>query len=261
MKNIKLSVVIITRNEENEIEECLQSVYGWADEIIVVDDESQDKTIQIAKNYTNKVFQRKMDVEGSHRNWAYSQASNEWVLSLDADERVTEELKKEIFSIIGANPSENGFSIPRKNFIGSYWVKYSGWYPSAQLKLFRKDKFRYEESEVHPRAFLEGGSRQLKSPLLHYSYDNFEDFLAKLNRQTTLEAKKWFNQGKKMTLGRFLWRAFDRFMRSYIRKKGFKDGFIGFLVAFNAALYQIVSYLKFREIIFNQNNSIINKNS
>ncbi len=247
MADVKLSVVVIAKNEESRIEGCLSSVC-WADEIILVDDESSDRTIEIAQRYNAKILRRKMDVEGRHRNWAYAQARNLWVFSLDADEVVTKELKEEISRVLANNPEENGFTMPRRNYIGDYWVRYGGWYPSPQLKLFKKDKFRHEEVEIHGRAFMDDPCGHLKSDLIHYSYRNFEDFIKKLNKQTTLEAQKWNRMGKPMRLGRFFYRAIDRFVRVYIVKKGYKDGFIGFIVGFNAALYQFISYLKYREM-------------
>ena len=249
---IELSVVILTKNEERNIKDCLESVIGWADEILIIDDMSTDNTLEIAKKYTDRVITKKMDIEGRHRNFAYSQAKNLWVLSLDADERATEDLKKEIEKSINPDTKYNGFTLPRRNFIGNYWVKYGGWYPSPQLKLFRKDKFRYEEVGVHPRAFMDDPCGHMKSDIIHYSYRNIEDFLNKLNNQTTREAEKWNSQHKPMRLARFLWRTYDRFMRTYFTRKGYKDGFIGFVVAFFAGFYQILSYLKYREIIKGQ---------
>jgi glycosyltransferase involved in cell wall biosynthesis len=246
-----LSVVILTRNEENRIARCLESV-SWADEIIVVDDESADKTLEIVKGFTEKVFVRKMDNEGRHRNWAYSKAANKWVLSLDADEIATPELKEEIKKALKDNPKKEGFTIPIRNYIGSYWVRYGGWYPASKLRLFRKDKFRYEEVEVHPRALMEGPCGHLKSDIVHFSYKNMEEFWNSVNVQTTREAQKWYNQGKPMRLGRFVWRTIDRFLRTYLRKKGYKDGLIGFIVAFNAGLYQFLSYLKYQELLLNK---------
>lgn len=244
---IALSVVVLTRNEEARISQRLDSV-RWADEIIIVDDESTDKTREIAARYTDKIFIRKMDIEGIHRNWAYAKSRNLWVLSLDADEIATPELREEIRVALNRNPVENGFTIPRRNFIGGYWVRYGGWYPSPQLKLFRKDKFRYEEVGVHPRAFMPDPCGHLKSDIIHYSYRDIEDFLNKMNNQTTREAEKWFAQNKPMRLGRFIWRTIDRMMRTYFGRKGYKDGFIGFIVAYFAGLYQFLSYLKYREI-------------
>lgn len=249
---INLSVVILTKNEEKNIQNCLESVSGWANEIVIVDDESTDKTVDIASQYTDKIIIRKMDVEGKHRNFTYAQAKNLWVLSLDADERVTEELKSEIKDILSHQIKYNGFTIPRRNFIGNYWVKYGGWYPSPQLKLFRKDKFHYEEVNVHPRAFMDEPCGHLKSDIIHYSYKDLEDFLNKLNNQTTREAKKWFDQNKPMRLVRFIWRTIDRFIRTYVGRKGYKDGFIGFAIAYYASLYQFVSYLKYCELVLQQ---------
>lgn len=251
---ISLSVVVLTKNEESRIAGCLDSV-KWADEIIIVDDESADRTVEIARGYTDKIFIKKMDIEGRHRNWAYRLAQNSWVLSLDADERVTQDLRREIEDIISRETVCNGFTIPRRNFIGGYWIKYGGWYPSPQLKLFKKDKFRYEEATVHPRAFMDDPCGHLKNDLMHYSYKNLEDFLNKLNNQTTREAEKWFEHKKPMRLGRFLWRAADRFIRTYIGRKGYRDGFLGFIVAFNASLYQFISYLKYQEILLERRNN------
>ena len=245
---IDISVVVLTKNEERNIKACLESVQGWASEIIVVDDESSDKTIAIADLLASKIIKRKMDIEGTHRNFAYAQAKNQWVLSLDADERVTEELRKEIADILSKENKCNGFTIPRRNYIGEYWVRYGGWYPSPQLRLFRKDKFRYEEVSVHPRAFMDEPCGHLKSDIIHYSYKNIEDFLSKLNNQTTREAQKWYSQNKPMTLGRFIWRTYDRFFRSYFGKKAYKDGFLGFIISYFAGLYQFISYLKYQEL-------------
>jgi len=157
---IPLSVVICAKNEEKNIEEALQSVYGWSDEIIVVDDNSTDRTAEVAKKYA-KVLTRRMDNEGKHRNWAYSQARNLWVLSLDADEKVSDELKTEIAQAIKDSPHVS-YDIPLRNYIGSYWVRHGGWYPASKVRLFRKDKFRYEEVQVHPRCFARGLTAILK---------------------------------------------------------------------------------------------------
>jgi glycosyltransferase involved in cell wall biosynthesis len=244
-KKVAVSVVVITKNEQDRIRKCLESVYGWADEIVIVDDESTDNTLNIAKEFTDRIFIRKMDIEGRHRNWAYAQAKNEWVLSLDADERVTEELKDEITRVLMKDLGYVGFSIPRQNYLGSYWIKYGGLYPAGQLKLFKKDRFRYEEVEVHPRVFLDGETGHLISDIIHYSWRDFEDFLIKLNRQTTYEAKKWINTNRQMSFAHALWRAWDRFWRTLLRKKSYKDGLIGFMVAYFASFYQIISYAKY----------------
>lgn len=244
---IPLSVVIIAKNEERNIEECLKSVQ-WAPEIVCMDDESADRTAEIARRYGAKVFQRKMDIEGKHRNVAASHASHPWVLSIDADERVTPELKEEIQKVLSSETPYWGFTIPRRNYIGDYWVRHCGWYPSGQLKLFLKDKFQWEEVDVHPRALMNGPCGQLKTDIIHYSYRDFSDFLKKMDNHTTREAKKWVETGRKMTLGKALWRTVDRFFRTYVGKKGHKDGVIGLVVAVFAGFYQILSYAKYWEM-------------
>jgi glycosyltransferase involved in cell wall biosynthesis len=242
-----LTAVIIAKNEENNIEDCLKSLYGWADEIIVVDDYSSDKTVQISAKYA-KVLTRKMENEGIHRNWAYAQARHSWVLSLDADEKVTPELREEIAGII-ANTSHVAFDIPLRNYISDYWVRYGGWYPASKVRLFRKEKFKYEEVQVHPRVFIQGSCGHLRGDIIHKGYPDLEHFLASINRQTTLEASKWINTNRKMRFGHMLWRAIDRFFRRYIRKKAYKDGLYGFVIAFFDSLYQFLSYVKYREMI------------
>ncbi len=247
LAKVPLSVVVITKNEEANIAECCESVFKWTDEIVIVDDESRDRTVEIAKKYTDRILYRRMDNEGKHRNWAYAQARNEWVLSLDADEKVSDELRTEIASAIQNNQFQ-AYSIPLKNYIGPYWVQHSGWYPAGKLRLFMKSRFRYEEVEVHPRVYVDGETGHLTRDIIHKGYPDFEHFLASLNRQTTLEAKKWIHTGRKMSLGQAVWRTMDRFPRSFIGKKGYKDGFIGFMVAFFASLYQIMSYAKYWEM-------------
>ncbi len=243
---VPLSVVIIVKDEEKRIADCLESV-GWADEIIVVDDMSTDKTIEITKKYTDKVFQKKMEIEGIHRNYAYSLAGNEWVLSLDADEKVSPELKDEIAKVISEGTECSVFAIPLRNYIGDYWVRRGGWYPAYKDRLFRKGHFRYEEVDVHPRPIYDSKCGKLKGDIIHYSYEDFSELIESLNGQTSKEAQKWIMTGRKMSLAKALWRTADRFIRSFISKKGYKDGVVGLMVAWNSGLYQILSYAKYWE--------------
>jgi len=248
MAKINLTVVIITKNESRNIKDCICSVKELADEIIVVDDLSSDDTAKIAASEGAKVLLRRMDNEGRHRNWAYSQAKNSWVMSLDSDERSTPELNNEISSLDLDACKFIAFTISRRNYIGDYWLKHGGQYPAAQLKLFRKDKFKYEEVQVHPRAFLDGNCGHLSKDIIHYSYRDFSDFMNKLNKQTTLEAQKWFDTGRKMSFGHALWRTIDRFFRKFIGKRGHRDGFMGFMLGVFDSIYQIISYAKYWEL-------------
>jgi len=248
LKEVPLSVVIITKNEASRIEDCLKSV-AWAAEIIVVDDFSTDETVTLAKQFAAKVIVRKMDTEGRHRNFAYERATQPWILSLDADERIPVELAEEIRTLLAGSPDCNGYAIPRKNFLGSRWVRYGGMYPSAQLRLFKRGEFKYEdEAEVHPRAFMKDPRGNLKNPLLHYTYRHFTDAVAKLNRQTDLEAKKWFRENRKGGVIAMTRKAIDRFWRAYFKKEGKKDGVPGLFLAVLSGMYQFLSYVKYWEM-------------
>jgi len=244
---IPLSVAVITKNEEKRLSACLDAV-KWADEILILDDNSSDRTLEIAKRYGAKCFERTMDIEGRHRNFIYAKAKNEWVLSLDADEHVTHALASEIKNIIHENSEAfSAYSMPMRIFIGKRWIKGAGYYPSFRLKLFRRDKFKYEETQVHPRVFLEGKCGRLKGELMHYSFRDFSHFLIKFNRETDLEAEKWFDDKRRMNFGIALFKATDRFFRAYIRKKGYRDGFLGFIMSCFSSWYQLVTYAKLWE--------------
>src|SRR3989338_155215 len=251
MQKLPVSVVIITRNEEDNIADCLKSA-SWADEAIILDDNSSDKTVDVAKQFTDKVFSRKMDIEGRHRNYAYGLSKNDWVLSLDADERITPELVEELRGLFKAGPiGHKAYSIPIKTFISRRWIRYGGWYPAPKVRLFDKRSFKYEEAEVHPRVFIQGSCGHLKRDILHYSYRDFHDFFESLNNQTTLEAKKWFKERRRIGFVKMYRKFVDRFLKAYILKQGFRDGFLGLMVAYGAGLYQVMSYAKYWEMLRN----------
>ncbi len=247
-KKVPLSIVVITKNESDKLEECLKSAC-WADDLVVVDDFSVDATTKIARRYTDRVYERQMDVEGRHRNYAYSLAKNEWVFSLDADERITDELREELKALLRKNIPHVAFTVPIKAFIGNRWVRHGGWYPGRKVRLFKKDKFKYEEVKIHPRVFYEGSCGHLKGALLHFSYGNYHEFIESLNNQTTLEAEKWFDERRKIGLAKALRKTCDRFFKAYVLKRGFLDGLTGFMFAMSAGLYQIFSYAKYREML------------
>lgn len=249
MKAIKypLSVVTMTKNSAEKIIDCLESV-RWCDDIVIVDDFSRDNTLDIVRSYTDNIHQRKWDNEGIQRNFAYSKAKNEYVLSLDSDERVTGELRDEIIELIKQGFGYNGYNVSHRNYIGKKWIRYGGWYPNAKLKLFKKSEFRYAEEEYHPPAIMEGDRYTLKGEIIHLAYKDFADMLSKLNHQTNFEAKKWFRDKRKMSLPRAIRKTVDRFLKAFVLKQGFRDGFLGFMMALLGGFYQILSYAKFVEL-------------
>jgi glycosyltransferase involved in cell wall biosynthesis len=246
-----ISIVVITKDEEGNISECLKSA-SWADEIVVLDDNSSDNTVNIAKQFTDKVSSRKMDIEGKHRNYAYSLAKNNWVLSLDADERITPELAGELTGLLRSEMKDKAYTIPIKSYMGKRWIKHSGWYPAAKVRLFDKRFFKYEEAEVHPRVFIDGSCGHLKKDIIHYSYRDFHDFFVSLNNQTTLEAKKWFKERRSVNFLQMYRKSLSRFLKGYVQKGGFKDGLLGFTISWAGALYQFMSYIKYKEMLSNE---------
>jgi len=259
MEKAPVSVVVIAKNEEENITECLKSA-AWADEIIVVDDHSTDRTVQIAKQFTDKIFSRKMDIEGKHRNYAYSLAKNNWVLSLDADERVSPLLAQELTELFKAPIKDVVFCIPIKTFIGRRWIRYGGWYPAPKDRLFDKGIVKYEEANVHPRIIYHGScGRFLKGDILHYSYRDFHDFFQSLNNQTTMEAMKWFGEKRKISFFKAYRKFLSRFLKHYFIEQGFRDGVMGLIAAWGGGFYQIMSYVKYWEMLNNEKFKIKNE--
>lgn len=253
----KISVIIIGKNEEKNIDKCLRSVSGWADEIVFIDDFSSDSTVErVQKEKSAVIFQRKMDLEGRQRNFAAQKASNDWVMILDCDERATPEIKKEIDQLFAErDEKEVAFWVPQKNYIGDYWLRWGGW-AAAHIRLYNRRYFRWRENVydlVHPGIeFTAPGykkGKDLKNHLIHYGFANVEDFIRKLNRLTTLDALKWYLDNRRMPITRGLRRSVDRFLRRYIRKKGYKDGYYGFITSFLSGFYELAAYSKYREIL------------
>ncbi|MBU4305560.1 MAG: glycosyltransferase family 2 protein [Candidatus Omnitrophica bacterium] len=245
LNKLPVSVVIITWNVESNIKECLESV-AWAQEIVIVDNGSTDKTLEIARLYTKSIYPDTWDKEGSIRNRAYQRAKNEWVLSLDPDERVSETLRNQIEEVLKNGTEYDAFSVAMKSIFGrNYWMRYGGWYPAGRVKFFKKSKFRYEDAEIHPRAYLDGKEGRLSGDIAHYCYDDFSQVVSKMNLQSTLEAQKWVRDKRKMNAGVAAVRTFSRFFKMYVQKKGYKDGVIGFMMAWQWATYQLLSYVKY----------------
>ena len=263
---LPVSVVIIAKNEEKRLGDCIRSI-AWAQEVVVIDDESGDRTAELARGLGAKVFRRGMDIEGRQRNFGFEQATQPWILSLDADERVTPELAGEMGQQITKHSNDlsvTGFALPIKTFIGSRWIKGAGYYPARKTRLFRKGKFRYEEAGVHPRALYEGKILELNGDILHYSCDNLGQFILKFNRETTLEAEKWISDKRKVGLAKAIRKTFDRFLKNYFLKGGWKDGLMGYVMSLFHGLYQLITYAKYREmkrarVVFVDRDGVINE--
>ncbi len=231
----KLTVIIPTKNEEQHIEEVIKSA-SFADEIMVVDSFSTDKTIEIAKKHTDFILQREYKYSASQKNWAIPQANNEWILLLDADERVTKELKTEVKEILSKeNIKEVAFWIRRKNHFMGRKINYSGWQSDAVIRLFRKSKCKYEDKFVHAEIITNGVVGKMKNKLLHYTYTNFREYLLKFDRYTTWGAQNRFKKNKKITAFHLFCKPSFRFFRHYFLKFGFLDGKVGLIISLLSA--------------------------
>ncbi|MCD6138698.1 MAG: glycosyltransferase family 2 protein [Deltaproteobacteria bacterium] len=244
----KLSVVVITHNEEDNIGRCLESV-KWADEIIVVDSFSTDRTVQIAEKYTKKVFQKAWEGYGRQKNYALSKATNTWVLALDADERITRELADEIIGVLRAGDTQViAYELPYKVFFGGKWVRHGGLYPEYHIRLFRKDKAAFKERAVHERVETSGPVGRLHHFVEHYTYRSVSDFIQRMDRYSTLSAEAYYKEGRRVGWFEALFRAWFTFGQMYILKRGFLDGGLGLQLAMLYSCYTFVKYAKLKEL-------------
>ena len=238
-----ISIVIITKNEAHAIADCLQSV-AWADEIIVVDSGSSDDTIKICKQFGAKIFiTDNWPGFGEQKNRALALATKSWVLSLDADERVTPELQKEILQVIKGN-AKASYRMPRSSSYCGQFIRHSGWSPDYVTRLFRRDHAKFSNDLVHERLISEEATLTLISPLLHISYINLEEVLDKVNRYSTAGATMSFSRGKTATLGTAIRHGVWAFIRTYFIRLGFLDGKMGFILAVSNAETTYYRYLK-----------------
>lgn len=244
----KLSVVIITLNEEDRLEEALKSCEGIADEIVVVDSFSTDKTCDIAAQYDAKIYKNKFIDYGSQKNYAMDKAENEWILNLDADERVSDHLKKEILEFKQKEDVHvDGFLINRKTFYLGRWIKYSGWYPDQKLRLFRKDKSRWQ-GRIHEALILEGKTTRMAGDILHFTYRDITDHINRLNKYSHMQAADIVDKKKKLLYLRSFFLPPVTFIRFYIWKLGILDRFPGLVIALISSWATAMKYLKAIEL-------------
>lgn len=245
-----MACAIVSFNEEKNIQSCLESA-KWMDEIIIVDSFSTDRTIEIAQAYTNRIFQRPWKGFGDQKNFAIKQATSDWVFILDADERITPELRDEIENIL-ASYTPNGpvaFSVPRKNFHFGKFITSAGCYPDYQLRLFRRGVGCFNDEEPHPKFVFQGVGGYLKAPLDHYTERKIQDYLRKHGNLTTLAAKERRKTKQTVYWSDLTLRPLLTFYKYYIVRQGFRDGIQGFFVSVFASMYTFNKYAKLFELL------------
>ncbi len=238
------SAIIITKNEEANIRECLQSV-KWMKDLVVIDAGSTDKTVAIARKFTAKTFTKPWQGFGAARNLAIGKCSGDWIFWIDADERMTPALAEEIRGILSnGSQSYNGFSVPRRSFFLGKWIKYCGWYPGRVVRLFRRGTGRFSDHKVHERIEITGKVGRLQSDLLHYTDPSLSHYFEKFNRYTTLAADEMTRRNYRWWPLHLFLRPLWTFIRMYVLQRGFLDGMHGFVLSANSAFYVLTKYAK-----------------
>lgn len=242
----RLSVVVLSYNEEAILGKCLSSV-RWADEIVLVDSFSTDSTLEIARRFTDRIFQHPWQGFGKQKNLALEYASFPWVLSLDADEVVSPELAGEIRDALEQEQRVSGYEVPRMSYYLGRFLRHC-WYPDYKVRLFRKDRARWKDQEVHEIVLLEGRSGRLRNPLLHYSFPTLDGHIEVLQRYTSLGARQLDQRRRFFPLHRLLGSPLVMFLKLYVVKRGFLDGLPGLIACVFSGFHEFVKYAKLFEL-------------
>jgi len=246
---VKISAVVSAFNEEKNIAECLKSL-SWTDEIILVNNSSTDKTVAIARKYTSKIFNRpNHQMLNLNKNYGFTKASGDWVLNLDADERVNDKLREEIkFKLQEESLMINGYEIPRKNILFHRWIQHGIWWPDYQLRLFKKGKGKFPCQHVHEKLKVDGQINQLENPLIHYNYNSVGQFVRKMNDiYTEDEAENFLKAGKKIYWYDALSMPVNDFLANFFSRESYKDGLHGLVLSLLQAFYSLLVFAKIWE--------------
>ena len=224
-----LTVIVPTFNVEEILEACLESV-TWADEILVVDSLSTDRTLDVARRYTSRIIQREYINSASQKNWAIPQATHRWVMVLDSDEQVTPELREEIQALLRSGPRHSGYVLRRVNHFLGRRIRFGGWGRDRVLRLWDRSKGRYQEKEVHAEVEVDGPVSELKHPLTHDTFRSWDTYLSKIDRYTSWSADEYLKKDRRATALDLVFRPAGRFVKRYILQLGFLDGVPGLMI-------------------------------
>ena len=244
---IGISGVVISRNEEASIARCLESL-SFCDEIIVVDSGSHDRTVEIAKSITPKVFHRDWSGYAAQKNFACEKASGKWIISVDADEVVDNDLREELLRRLPKSEREVAFWVPRKTFHSGRWIRFGGWYPNRLVRVFRRDAGKWVGEDVHERWEPNGETADLNGHLLHYSFGGIADQVERNNHYSTLGAKDLLRRGEKFSLPKLVLKPVVKFFETFFLKRGFLDGLPGFMISVSAGYSVFLKWAKLWEL-------------
>jgi len=243
----KISAVVITFNEEKNIERCLLSL-DWADEIVIVDSLSSDRTVSLCRKFTDRIIEHQWEGFVRQKIFATGQAANDWIFSIDADEEVSDQLKYEIVRSKQAGFGAMAYRMPRRMFYLGKWVTHGSWYPDYKVRLFNRNHGRWEGLDVHEYWQPAGHDQKLKGELLHYSYENITDHMNKINMLTSQAAAEMLQKGEQASYWKILVNPLIKILKSYVLQAGFLDGFVGLVVALMGGYYVFLKYLKLWEL-------------
>ena len=246
----KLSSIIIAKNEELNIARCINSQANCIDEIIVlVDNSSTDKTFEIAGSFINVTVEKiKWQGYAATKKYGVTKSSNDWILWVDADEELTDELKKELNDFKNIEPEFFAYSIPRKSFFLGKWIKHSGWYPGRVTRLFNKNESHFSDNDVHEHLEIKGMTGTMISDINHYTDPDIYRYFEKFNNYTTLAAGELYKNGKNSTIIDIIFRPAFIFVKMYFIRLGFLDGIHGFILAVFSSAYVFTKYCKLWEL-------------
>jgi glycosyltransferase involved in cell wall biosynthesis len=242
-----VTACIVSFNEEANIRRCLESV-AWCQEIVVVDSFSTDRTVEIAREYTENVIQREWPGFRAQKEYARQQGTCEWSLMLDCDEEISRELQTEIFQALETADGIDGFEMPRMVYYLGRWIKHGDWYPDRKLRLYRKNRGEIVGIDPHDYVDVQGETNRLSQPINHYTYDDLAHHMNTINRFSTISAEEKFKRGKRAGTADLLFRPLWKFIRGYFVKRGFLDGRQGLIIAQLTSFEVWLKYLKLKQL-------------
>jgi len=245
---VPISVAIITRNEEEKLPDCLESV-SFVDDVVVVDSESTDRTVEIAKSYGASVFIEPWQDFSYQKQFAVDHCKHDWVFILDADERIPEETASRIAQLVKESYSNmSGFSFRRKNYFHGRWIKHCGWWPNPVLRLVDRRKGSFDGRAVHESWVAEGPVQELDSVIIHLSFRDYSELIAKLEQYTNIGARDLYDKNEQSGIFKSISHGLWMFMNIYFLKQGFRDGFDGFVISVMHGAGSFFKYAKHREM-------------
>ncbi len=238
----RISALVLTHNSETLLDACLASA-RWVDEIVVVDDNSTDRSREIAAGYGARIFSRTLDTFSAQRNFALAQCTGDWILNLDADEQVTPELRDEL-QAVPANPGAfTAYRMPRKNHLCGQWIRGCGWYPDLGVRFYRRDG-AYYTGVVHEGLHVDGPVGTMRGAIIHHTYTSIDQFVEKMNRYSSMSAREKYQEGRRASVAKMLLDPPFMFLKHYLLQHGFADGMGGLLVSILYAYYTFLKHSK-----------------